>query len=90
MKDKKIEIRISQDKKQLLKQSAQDMNVNVSTIMEGLIDNYLSNKEESSIIYNKGEISRCFMCLYNIIDNCITNETREELLSVLEELECLI
>ena len=90
MKDDRMEIRISRKKKESIRQMAKDMNINVSILIDIMIDQYMSQNTYNINIYDKEAIVRHFMYIYNIIDNNLSGSVREELLKEVGELECLI
>lgn len=90
MKNDRLEIRISEEKKMMLKQYAKDMNVTISAIIDKAIDILFSNIREYSIMNNTEQLSKCFMLLYNKIDCIKEDDLRDDLLRIVEVMECLI
>lgn len=88
MKEKRLEIRIENKKKNELKQMASQMNISLSTLLSIMIDQYLTGNDNLNI-YSRNAVSKHFMNIYNLMGN-VEGEVRILLLKELGELECLL
>lgn len=88
----RLEIRIEKEKKEALKTIAKGLGLDISKVLDLLIDELINNKQCINI-NKKSEIVRHMMYLNNIaceIDKELKNELSKVLLKELGELECLL
>lgn len=90
MKNKRLEIRIEEEKKHILEVSAQKLNLRVSELISILIDDYINdNKSVVNYLSNASEIAQQLVKI-NLLAGQIDNEIGMQLLKELGVLECLI
>lgn len=90
MKNKRLEIRIEEEKKHNLEVNAQKLNLRVSELISILIDDYINdNKSVENYLSNASEIAQQLVKI-NLLAGQIDNEIGMQLLKELGVLECLI
>ena len=90
MKNKRLEIRIEEEKKHNLEVNAQKLNLRVSELISILIDDYINdNKSVENYLSNASEIAQQLVKI-NLLAGQIDIEIGMQLLKELGVLECLI
>lgn len=90
MKNKRLEIRIENEKKQQLEQIASKMNLKTSQLLSIIIDNYLNEADKNIRVYNAKKIALQFNKIYALVNQLDCYEFGKEILMEMGKLECLV